>query len=92
MTIAEAVETLKQFNLWRRDRDIPNSQEMPDPKKIGIAIDMLTDVWDMSKVSRLEVISYENWREYVNWNKEWTLRIEESLQDDGRTLKIFIQK
>ncbi len=92
MTTAEAVEILKQFNLWRRDREMPNSQEMPDPKKIGIAIDMLTDALDISKVSRLEVISYENGREYVNWNKEWTLGIEESLQDDGRTLKIFINK
>lgn len=91
MTTAEAVEILKQFNLWRRDREMPNSQEMPDPKKIGIAIDMFIDALDMSKVSRLEVISYENGREYVNWNKEWTLGLEESLQDDGRTLKIFIK-
>lgn len=83
---------MKQFNLWRRDREMPNSQEMPDPKKIGIAIDMFIDALDMSKVSRLEVISYENGREYVNWNKEWTLGLEESLQDDGRTLKIFIRK
>ena len=70
MTTAEAVEIMKQFNLWRRDREMPNSQEMPDPKKIGIAIDMFIDALDMSKVSRLEVISYENGREYVNWNKE----------------------
>ena len=91
MTTAEAVEILKQFNLWRRDREMPNSQEMPDPKKIGIAIDMLTDALDISKVSRLEVISYENGREYVNWNKKWTLGLEESLQDDGQTLKIFIK-
>lgn len=91
MTTAEAVEILKQFNLWRRDREMPNSQEMPDPKKIGIAIDMFIDALDMSKVSRLEVISYENGREYVNWNKKWTLGLEESLQDDGQTLKIFIK-
>lgn len=70
---------------------MPNSQEMPDPKKIGIAIDMFIDALDMSKVSRLEVISYENGREYVNWNKKWTLGLEESLQDDGQTLKIFIK-
>ena len=70
MTAQEAVEILKQFNLWRRDREMPNSQEMPDPTKIGIAIDLLTDVWDMSKVSRLEVISYAKGREYVNWNKQ----------------------
>ena len=91
MTTAEAVEILKQFNLWRRDREMPNSQEMPDPKKIGIAIDMFIDALDISKVSRLEVISYKSGREYVHWREEWTLGLEESLQDDGRTLKIFIR-
>lgn len=73
---------------------MPNSQEMPNPTEIWVAIDLLidllTDACDMSKVSRLEVISYDKGREYVNWSKEWVLNLEESLQDDGRTLKIFI--
>ena len=70
MTTQEAVEILKQFNLWRRDREMPNSQEMPDPKQIGIAIDTVIEALDLSKVSRLEVISYDKGREYVNWNKQ----------------------
>lgn len=44
MSIQEAMEILTQFNLWRRDDNVPNSQEMPDPKKIGIAIDKALDV------------------------------------------------
>ena len=40
---------------------------------------------DLSKVTRLEVIG--EGREYVNHNIKW---IAVQLQDDGRTLKIFI--
>lgn len=39
MSIQEAIEILTQYNLWRRDNNIPNSYEMQEPKKIGIAID-----------------------------------------------------
>lgn len=39
MSIQEAIEILTQYNLWRRDDNIPNSQKIPEPKKIGIAID-----------------------------------------------------
>lgn len=39
MSIQEAIEILTQYNLWRRDNNIPNSYEMPEPKKIGIAVD-----------------------------------------------------
>jgi hypothetical protein len=37
----EAIEILKQFNAWRRDENIRNSHEMPNPKEVGIAIDTL---------------------------------------------------
>ena len=39
MSITRAIEILTQLNLWRRDNNVPNSQEMPDPKDIGLAID-----------------------------------------------------
>lgn len=39
MSFQEAIEILTQYNLWRRDDKIPNSQKMPDPKQVGIAID-----------------------------------------------------
>ena len=45
-----------------------------------------TDV-DMRKVNRLEVID-EDGRSYVNWQAK-ALGIELSLQDDGRTIKVF---
>jgi hypothetical protein len=43
LSIQEAIEILTQYNLWRRNDNVPNSQEMPDPKKLGIAIDKALD-------------------------------------------------
>jgi hypothetical protein len=43
----------------------------------------------LSQVTRIEVID-ENGRVYVNWKEENKVMI--SLQDDGRTLKIFISQ
>lgn len=47
-----------------------------------------------SKVTRLEVVDLKKnadpkGRVYINWHRN--NKIELSLQDDGRTLKIFIQ-
>lgn len=42
---------------------------------------------DFSKVTRVEVID-KNWRSYVN---RATHTIELSMQDDGRTLKLFLK-
>lgn len=44
---------------------------------------------NLDKVTRLEVID-DLGRTYVNWDKR--NKIELSLQDDGKTLKIFITK
>ena len=41
----------------------------------------------MENVNRIEVID-ENGRSYVNWKEN--NNVELSIQDDGRTLKIFI--
>lgn len=43
MTPQEAIEILKRYNAWRRDENVPNSHEMPDPKEVGIAIDTAVD-------------------------------------------------
>lgn len=40
MTKEEARDILIKFNLWRRDECYPNSYEMPNPKEIGVAIDI----------------------------------------------------
>ena len=45
---------------------------------------------DLSKVTRLEVID-DDGRSYTNYLKEdQTVKL--SLQDDGRTLKIFVER
>ncbi len=47
---------------------------------------------DVSKVDRIEVID-ENGRQYVKGSIYGTpVTIELSLQDDGRTLKVFVTK
>lgn len=46
MTIEEAKNILIQLNKWRRDNNIPNAYEMPDPKDIGIAIDVAITIME----------------------------------------------
>jgi len=45
------------------------------------------DSFDSSKVTRVEVIDH-NGRSYVNWSPTNELSV--SIQDQGRTLKLFI--
>ena len=42
---------------------------------------------DASKITRVEVID-ETGRAYVKWN----CKVEESIQDQGRTLKLFVSE
>ena len=44
---------------------------------------------DTSKVTRVEVID-ENWRAYINFKSNNSVSI--SLQDDDRTIKVFISQ
>lgn len=44
MTLEEARRLLVQYNYWRRDEHIPNAYEMPNPKEIGVAIDLAIDI------------------------------------------------
>lgn len=50
---------------------------------------MLPPVTLLEKVNRVEVIDQKG-RSYVNWKP--TNKTELSLQDDGKTLKVFISK
>lgn len=43
MTFSEARDLLVYFNKWRRDDNVPNSYEMPNPTEIGKAIDTAVD-------------------------------------------------
>jgi len=45
---------------------------------------------DTSKVNRVEVIDHKEGRAYVMWENK--LDVELMLQDDERTLKIFINR
>lgn len=56
MTFDEAKELLIYYNKWRRDNNVPNSYEMPNPKEIGKAIDVAVEA--LSKCINLENTSY----------------------------------
>jgi len=60
-----------------------------DGKALHIAdvMAMLPPVTFLEKVNRVEVID-QNGRSYVNWKPTNKVRL--SIQDDGRTAKIFI--
>ena len=47
MEINEAVSILKQANLWRRDND--GIYDMPNPKELGIAIDVVVEYLSTDK-------------------------------------------
>lgn len=49
---------------------------------------------DTSRVNRVEVINHTSkgaGRDYVFWPRDIEIQVEVALQDDGRTLKIFIK-
>ena len=46
MSLIEARNILIQLNLWRRDNNVPNSYEMPNPTEVGLAIDMAVEAID----------------------------------------------
>ena len=46
MTREEARDLLEWYNLWRRDDHVPNKYDMPNPKEIGVAIDVAIDSID----------------------------------------------
>lgn len=52
-------------------------------------IEIKDDLIIMNNVNRLEVI-YEQGRSYIKWDDNNYVKL--SLQDDGKTLKIFIFK
>lgn len=34
------LKTLTDYNNWRRDDNVPNKYEMPNPRDVGMAVDM----------------------------------------------------
>ena len=74
-----------------KQKDMSNKTELFDKngKALSIAdvMTMLPPVTFLEKVNRVEVIDQKG-RSYVNWKP--TNKTEISLQDDGKTLKVFI--
>ena len=46
MKLTKAIKILKEYNEWRRGSDV---KEMPDPKTIGIAIDVVINEYETKK-------------------------------------------
>lgn len=47
MEIKEAIQLLKEHNIWRKyDGEISESPKMTDPKKLGIAIDKVVNEFE----------------------------------------------
>lgn len=46
MDYKTALDLLIKFNLWRRDNNIPNQYDMPNPTDIGKAIDVAIKLLD----------------------------------------------
>lgn len=73
MEIKEAIQVLKDHNIWRRyDGEIEESPEMTDPKKLGIAIDTVVNEFEnlfisgVIKMDRQKLItSKEYWIEQL---------------------------
>ncbi len=75
MTLKEAIELLQKHQQWRRGADI----DMQNPTQLGIAIDILIEEAlknFVDNVTRIEVIDENG--------------VQIQIQDDGRTLKLFI--
>jgi len=53
------------------------------------AVEIHDDLIHLNTVTRVEVID-EKGRSYIKWDKDFLVRL--SLQDDNRTLKIFLTK
>ena len=41
MTLKQAIKIIENHNKWRRDNNVPPKTKMGDPKKLGVALDVL---------------------------------------------------
>lgn len=41
MTLNKAISTLRNYQSWRRDSNVPSTIEQPNPTEIGLALDLL---------------------------------------------------
>lgn len=57
MTLKQAIRIIENYNKWRRDNNVPPKTKMGDPKKLGVALDVLLivakdycKIYDMDRV------------------------------------------
>ena len=57
MTLKQAIRIVENHNKWRRDNNVPPKTKMGDPKKLGVALDVLIivakdyyKIYDMDRV------------------------------------------
>ena len=41
MTLKQAIKIVESHNKWRRDNNVPPKARMVDPKRLGVALDVL---------------------------------------------------
>ena len=58
MTLKQAIKIIENHNKWRRDNNVPPKTKMADPKKVGVALDVLLvvakdycEVYNMDRVN-----------------------------------------
>ena len=57
MTLKQAIKIVENHNKWRRDNNVPPKTQMVEPKKLGVALDVLlivaknySKIYDMDRV------------------------------------------
>jgi hypothetical protein len=60
MTLKQAIRIVENHNEWRRDESVPPKTKMGDPKKLGVALDVLLIVAkDYCKIYNMDRVKIE---------------------------------
>ena len=60
MTLKQAIRIVENHNKWRRDNNVPSKTKMVEPKKLGVALDVLLIVAkDYYKIYNMDRVQIE---------------------------------
>ena len=60
MTLKQAIRIVENHNKWRRDNNVPPKTKMGNPKKLGVALDVLLIVAkDYYKIYNMDRVQIE---------------------------------
>ena len=60
ITLKQAIRIVENHNKWRRDNNVPPKTKMGDPKKLGVALDVLLIVAkDYYKIYNMDRVQIE---------------------------------